>query len=192
MEERIPILSIFDGRSAIASSLERAWGLQHYARIIHCLKSVDVSVDTEYQKEFNRFFRVRRNSSWRKIFYSELERLKFAGAEFNSVLNCLYEKTGFVEASFSSKLVATIDPTKPILDSRVLAYLGLRICGSSPESRLSSAAKAYDRIVEWYREYLSRTEAVENIKLFDSLLPDYAWMSDVKKIDFLLWSLDRS
>lgn len=192
MDERIPILSIFDGRSAITSSLERAWGLQHYARIIHRLKSVDVSVDTEYQKEFNRFFRVRRNSNWRKIFYDELERLKFSGAEFKSVLNYLYEKTGFVEASFSSKLVATIDPTKPILDSRVLAYLGLRICGSTPELRLSSAVEAYDRIVEWYREYLSRTEAVENIKLFDSLFPDYTWISDVKKIDFLLWSLDRS
>lgn len=33
-------------------------------------------------------------------------------------------------------------------------------------------------------------EAAENIKLFDSLLPDYTWISDVKKIDFLLWSID--
>lgn len=33
-------------------------------------------------------------------------------------------------------------------------------------------------------------EAAENIKLFDSLLPDYAWVSDTKKIDFLLWSID--
>lgn len=33
-------------------------------------------------------------------------------------------------------------------------------------------------------------EAAENIKLFDLLLPDYVWISDTKKIDFLLWSID--
>lgn len=33
-------------------------------------------------------------------------------------------------------------------------------------------------------------EAAENIKLFDSLLPDYTWVSETKKIDFLLWSID--
>ena len=33
-------------------------------------------------------------------------------------------------------------------------------------------------------------EAAENIKLFDSLLPGCTWVSDTKKIDFLLWSID--
>lgn len=189
-EQRMPVLSVSDGQSAIASSLERAWGLPRYARIIHRLTSVDVSVDAEYQKDFNRYFRVRRNSEWQRIFYEELERLKSVGAEFEPVLNYLYEETGLVEASFTSKLVAVIDPTKPILDSKVLAYLGLRIDGSSPERRLSAAAQAYYHIVEWYEAYLARPEAAENIKLFDSLLPGYVWVSDTKKIDFLLWSID--
>lgn len=189
-EQRMPVLSVSDGQSAIASSLERAWGLPRYARIIHRLRSVDVSADAEYQKDFSRYFRVRRNSEWQRIFYEELERLKSVGAEFEPVLNYLYEETGLVEASFASKLVAVIDPTKPILDSKVLAYLGLRIGGSSPERRLSSAVQAYYHIVEWYEAYLARPEAAENIKLFDSLLPDYMWVSDTKKIDFLLWSID--
>lgn len=189
-KQRMPVLSVSDGKDAITSSLERAWGLPRYARIIHRLGSVDVSVDAEYQKDFNRYFRVRRNSEWQRIFYAELERLKSVGAEFEPVLNYLYEETGLVEASFASKLVATVDPTKPILDSKVLAYLGLRIGGSSPERRLSAAVQAYHSIVEWYEAYLARPEAAENIKLFDSLLPDYAWVSDTKKIDFLLWSID--
>lgn len=189
-EQRMPVLSVSDGQSAIASSLERAWGLPRYAHIIHRLRSVDVSANAEYQKDFSRYFRVRRNSEWQRIFYEELERLKPVGAEFEPVLNYLYEETGFVEASFASKLVAVIDPTKPILDSKVLAYLGLRIGGSSPERRLSAAVQAYYHIVEWYEAYLARLEAAENIKLFDSFLPDYAWVSDTKKIDFLLWSID--
>lgn len=189
-EQRMPVLSVSDGQSAIASSLERAWGLPRYARIIHRLGNVDVSADAEYQKDFSRYFRVRRNSEWQRIFYEELERLKPVGAEFEPVLNYLYEETGLVEASFASKLVATIDPIKPILDSKVLAYLGLRIGGSSPERRLSAAVQTYYYIVEWYEAYLARPEAAENIKLFDSFLPDYAWVSDTKKIDFLLWSID--
>lgn len=118
--------------------------------------------------------------------------MKFTGAEFEPVLHRLYGKTGFVEASFASKLVAVVDPNKPILDSKVLAYLGLRIGGSSSERKLSSAIRAYDSIFEWYSTYLTRPESTENIKLFDSLLPGYAWMSNVKKIDFFLWSSDPS
>ena len=28
----------------------------------------------------------------------------------------------------------------------------------------------------------------KNIRLFDGLLPGYAWLTPVKKVDFLLWS----
>lgn len=108
-EQKMPVLSVSDGQSAIASSLERAWGLPRYARIIHRLGSVDVSANAEYQKDFSRYFRVRRNSEWQRIFYEELERLKSVGAEFEPVLDYLYEETGLVEASFASKLVAVID-----------------------------------------------------------------------------------
>lgn len=184
---KIAALSAFSGWNAIVSSLERAWGLPRYSRIVHRLGSVDVSTDAEYQRDFNRYFRVRRNAEWQRVFYVELERLKSTGAEFEPVLNRLYEETGLVEASFASKMVAAIDPTKPILDSKVLAYFGLRIGGTSPERRLSSAIRAYGHIVEWYGIYLARREAMENIELFDSLLPGYSWVSDVKKIDFFLW-----
>ena len=46
----------------------------------------------------------------------------------------------------------------------------------------------YDQIVNWYADYLTTDEAGENISEFDRLLPEYAWVSDTKKIDCLLWS----
>ena len=46
----------------------------------------------------------------------------------------------------------------------------------------------YDQIVSWYADYLTTGEARENIMEFDRLLPEYAWGSDTKKIDCLLWS----
>lgn len=46
----------------------------------------------------------------------------------------------------------------------------------------------YARIVNWYADYLTTGEARENIMEFDRLLPEYARVSDTKKIDCLLWS----
>ena len=37
-------------------------------------------------------------------------------------------------------------------------------------------------------EYLKTDEALENIAEFDRWLPSYAWITDVKKIDYLRWS----
>ena len=44
------------------------------------------------------------------------------------------------------------------------------------------------RIVRWYDDYLTTAEAKTNIAEFDHLLPEYAWVSETKKIDCLLWS----
>ena len=46
----------------------------------------------------------------------------------------------------------------------------------------------YARIVNWYADYLTTDEARENIREFDRLLPEYAWVSDTKKNDCLLRS----
>ena len=46
----------------------------------------------------------------------------------------------------------------------------------------------YARIVNWYADYLTTDVARKNIGEIDQLLPEYAWVSDTKKIDCLLWS----
>ena len=53
---------------------------------------------------------------------------------------------------------------------------------------MHNAVLLYDRIVNWYTDYLTTDEARENIGEFDRLLPEYTWVSDTKKIDCLLWS----
>ena len=100
----------------------------------------------------------------------------------------LFDRTGNVEASFTSKMVATLDETKPIWDQYVLLNLGLELKGKTPEERVKKTVDLYHRIECWYAEYLLTDEAKENIAVFDSALPSYAWVSDVKKIDCLLWS----
>ena len=69
---------------------------------------------------------------------------------------------------------------------------GVCICGGgrvgARGEKLQNAVILYDQIVNWYTDYLTTDEARENIMEFDRLLPEYAWVSDTKKIDCLLWS----
>ena len=134
------------------------------------------------------FYRVRRNAEWGKCYYKIFEQAKKEHYFFADVIGCLYVETGNIEASFSSKMIATIDPNKPIWDQYVLQNLGLELKGKNPRERVENAILIYDRIERWYKDYLTTEEARKNIKEFDRWLPSYSWIPDIKKIDYLLWS----
>src|SRR5207245_3969888 len=61
------------------------------------------------------------------------ESSKAKGIEFPEALQEVNRRTGRVEASFASKLVATLDPSKPVIDKFVLAHFELSLprCGVS-------------------------------------------------------------
>ena len=167
----------------------RFLALEKYNYIREELYKCDVSKDKIFQKRFNSFFRVRRNETWRKKFYKYFEKNKNnINITFDTIVKDLLLETGNIEASFSSKLLSTINPNMPIWDQYVLQNLGLVLTGKTKEEKLQEAVRLYDSIVAWYEEYLKTDEANENIKVFDRLLPDYAWISNTKKIDCLLWS----
>ena len=107
---------------------------------------------------------------------------------FGRIITELYELTGNIEASFSSKMLATIDSSKPIWDQYVLHNLGLKLTGKTADEKLQNTIELYSKIEKWYDNYLSSAEGQRNIEVFDNLLPDYRWINDVKKIDCLLWS----
>ena len=107
---------------------------------------------------------------------------------FANTLCEMHGRTGNVEASFTSKMIATLDPNRPIWDSIVLERLGLRLKGTTAKAKLENAVGVYESIEGWYADYLATEDAARNIALFDVLLPDYAWLTPVKKVDFLLWS----
>lgn len=166
----------------------RSLGLDKYEMIMRLASSTDVSHDPGFQRSFNAFYRIRRNAEWRKCYYDLFEQAKAKHYDFADVIRILFEKTGNVEASFSSKMIATIDPDKPIWDQYVIRNLGLELKGKTPQERVENAVKLYGMIEEWFGEYLQTEEARANILVFDSMLPSYTWLSNVKKIDFLLWS----
>lgn len=172
----------------LKEQMVRSLGLDKYADIIKKVMTVNVSSDIGFQRAFNAFYRIRRNEEWRKKYYCLFEKAKGEHYAFEDIIRTLYEETGNVEASFSSKMISSIDPNKPIWDQYVLQNLGFELNGKTAEERLENAIIVYKKIEHWYLDYLLIEEAKKNIIAFDKWLPSYTWLSDVKKIDYLLWS----
>lgn len=181
--------NVFDPELAIERLKERAEDLKSYAWIMEQVNKTNVLEDTEFQHRFTRFYVLRRNAAQQKAYYGLLEAYKGkADVCFSSILRAMYEATGWVEASFSSKLLATLQPDMPIWDSIVLSRLGLKPSTSDDkEKRLTHSEKLYESIVCWYRDFLPTLEAQTAIAAFDEVFPDYAGFTATKKIDFLLW-----
>lgn len=169
--------------------LAQVMGMDKYKIIIDGIWNTDVSTDADYQKTYNGFYMVRRNEEWRKCYYTFFERIKNQKPTFSDILLYLYEHTGQVEASFSSKMLSTIDPSMPIWDQYVIHNLGLKPPPANDPERLQKVIRMYESICAWYKSYLQTDNAAECIKKFDEVLPDYAWFSDIKKMDFFLWSI---
>ena len=160
-------------------------GIEKYNWIMKRVHEVDVSANIEFQKFFNGFYRVRqRPSSFYKSYYAYLEKNKNnQELSFEDIVAHLYRETGAIHASFSSKLLATVNPDMPIWDKYVLQNLGLRIPYYYEKDRLQKTVQLYQQICDWYQS----KEAGEKLQLFNERFPD-TYISDVKKIDFVLWS----
>ena len=162
-------------------------GLDAYCKIMSLYKSVDVSKNANFQRTFNYFYRVRRNEQWRKIYYDIFQRLRYKDTSFDEIITEIFEKTGRVEASFSSKMLATINPNMPIWDQYVLEKLGIRTGYqyTNKNKQLEDAKANYKMIVNWYKQNLTD----ERISEFDKAFPNFKDINATKKIDFLLWGI---
>ena len=177
-----------DAEKILEFQFARSLGLDLYEELMTVAPVTDVSQNPVFQKKFNAFYRIRRNAEWRKCYYDLFEQAKSKHYGFAEIIRILLDKTGNVESSFSSKMIATIDPDKPIWDQYVIRNLDLELKGKTPQERVENAICVYETIEQWFASYLKTDEARGNIAVFDRMLPSYEWLSDVKKIDFLLWS----
>ena len=175
---------------AIENLKRRSQDIQHYVNIIDKVNAVDVSSNVEFQKEFNHFYKIRRNSEWRYAYYTLFEEYKKREkVTFDEVINDLFRETGKVEPSFASKMLASINPNMPIWDSKVLARIGIISSKKKGEEKVKETIRLYGDIVSWYENLISNTEEKNRyIENFDLAFPQFRGISDVKKIDFILWA----
>lgn len=159
-----------------------------YQYIMEHVRTVDVSADKKFQRTFNGFYKIRYSKDWTEFYYQYFEQVKKGTPTFEDIITYLYDQFGRVEASFSSKMLATIVPEKPIWDQYVLQNLKLELKDTIREEKLKQAIFLYDEIEEWYDSYLKTRNAIESIQIFDAMFPDAKWLSNTKKIDYILWS----
>ena len=178
-----------DSKKVIEARIAESMGFDKYKQIMETVRKTNVSTDLDFQRIFNAFYRVRRNAEWRKTYYDLFETSKNSTPSFESIIRTMYEATGNIEASFSSKMLATINPEMPIWDRYVVQNLCLEMRGKTKEDQLKCAVDLYDQIVSWYESFLKTENGRECLTEFNRILPGYVWMSDVKKIDFYLWSI---
>lgn len=108
---------------------------------------------------------------------------------FSSVLEDVYNRTGKVEGSFCSKLVATVNADKPVLDANVLASLELKKCACPyPEGRLRCTKMIYSIIDDWCSWVVEECKWNDWDTRFNRALPCYKHFSNIKKLDLFLWS----
>lgn len=179
----------FDVNKVFQERLASSMGLDKYLFIMEQVNKTDISTDVNFQRTFNGFYIVRRNEDWRKIYYEYFESIKNGRPTFTSILTYLFEHTGNIEPSFSSKMLATIFPDKPIWDRYVVQNLSMELVGKTKQERLENAIILYEDMEKWYADFLKTDKAKECIEVFDRVMPDYKQISSIKKIDSILWSI---
>ncbi len=173
----------------ILTAIERARkGMGQYLEIMAMLRCVDVSKDKMFQRRFNHFYRMRQRSrEWYEEYYSFMERRKGNPPRFEESLDYFHAKLGRHEPSFSSKLCATLDPSEPIWDRYVLQNTGHKPPSHSSQRRIEEAKAVFQGIRDWYRRHIQSQEGQLMIRVFDKHVMEHDQITDVKKIDLLLW-----
>lgn len=168
-----------------------------YRAIGSAMASVDLrSTDAEpVRRRFNAYYGVRRNAAWRTAFYERFEAAKHSpdtGIDlFAASVRDLAARTGRVEASFVSKLVATLDPEYPIIDSVVRQWL-VPLTEAPPfKASVDSVITYYEWLTNFMAEVVVSREAQAWTKAFDETFPTRPGetaISAMKKLDFLIWA----
>ena len=182
---KLPVLTVQQIDEALGRIHD---GLRKYCWIQTNFKECDVSEDRLFQTRFNGFYKVRKPDQWRGRYYELMQKAKRDGISFATALRELKKQTGNIEASFASKLVATLDPTKPVIDTFVLHNLGLRLPYYNAPNRESRVIELYERLSQRYDALLASPTGQQICEKFGDR---YRWarITEQKKVDLVLWQL---
>lgn len=103
------------------------------------------------------------------------------------------------ELSLGSKLLHTRNTASPIYDSKVREYLSKEECvkfwwhvkGSQAPRSISEFAKIkhdWEELCNWYIAFVPSERGRRWIEWFDTNFPAYRNISDIKKIDFIIFA----
>ena len=173
--------------SAIDTALERVEpGLTKYLWLMEHVHGCDVRQDATFRRRYNHFYRVRQGPDWQAPYYALMEQAKIRPTTFADALRALADASGRVEASFASKLVATLDPSQPVIDQHVLRNLGLRMPYAYEADRIGKVIDLHEALRRRYEELLAGEAGRSICERFRRRFPA-ANVTDLKRVDLVLW-----
>ena len=159
--------------------------LTEYLWIMERVRSCDVSADTAFQEAYDTHYRVRKDAVWRGHYYSLMERAKAVPISFRMIVGLMQVFGDTIEAALCSKLVATVDPSKPILDKTIMRVFGMDDPVNKFRSAIVLVPQQYEDLEQRYSELLASPEGRRMCDQFSKRYPNAA-VTDIKRIDFVL------
>lgn len=117
-----------------------------------------------------------------------MSRVEWEWLDFSDVLTEIYNSTGRVEASFASKLYATLVPTAPVIDAIVLVNLWLKLPKPWDLNRLSKIVEIHKEIGNRFTQFFNTENGQYLVSAFHKEYPE-ANISKEKMLDLILWQI---
>ena len=151
--------------------------------------------DIEYEKKFTSFYKLnlgKNNNAFKKKYFALLkESSKKNTVHFENVIQRLSKINSKSQLSFSSKLVATIDNKKCVIDSRILHQLSIsRYYIKDTTKRQKRDIEIYNAVNKFFNAFAKQKEGKELLKIFNDKtkkIKGATKVSAVKKLDFIFW-----
>lgn len=165
-------------------------GLERYLAIqekFDQLSNESLRDSLDFKKSFNGFYRVRQKpAAWYKAFYDIFDESRGISTDYRTVIETLYDRTNRIEASFASKLLATLNPEMPVIDSIVLSRLNTKLPRYYESNRLEKICLLHDDIKSCYQKFLKTSQGKDLITSFKRAYPQ-ANITEIKMLDLVLW-----
>jgi hypothetical protein len=176
----------------IDASLERLSSAGRYAVIMETLHHRNVATDTDFQRRYVEFYKLKRYSQrFRSEYFSYMEKNKEnAALSFETIAAYLRHINKTVEASFSSKLLHTINPHFPAWDKWIGRATGISIPPSGTKDQFETAVQRYGLLTAWFKDYIAGEPGKQALCRFDEYFPRYQRrITAVKKVELILWQM---
>ena len=171
-------------------------GLEKYQSIMNRYnESNEISSSDDFQKSFRKFYGMNRagfSADCYKEYFKLLDKARVnKDIDFKFVLQRLHEKSGKKHFSFTTKLLATVNPSLPVWDRKVREYLNYKydLKFKASFKDVESCEQEYKRYCNWFIEFLKTDEAKKHIDEFDKKIPNLK-ITKMKKIDLMFWQME--
>jgi hypothetical protein len=169
---------VYKRRNAIFQQIREESAIQRYL------------ISVRSRTEFVTFYKIRLKREHADQLYRYLLRYmaRRTTPRIAAALIAIERISGTIELANASKVIASLDPTKPVYDSVVRGHLGL----SHPAGDMRKAIAIYQQLRERIAVLGNQRRILAALRDFDKEFPQFRngrFLSKTKKLDLLLWQM---